>query len=97
MSTETVDVAQTSPLLVTKVEDELLNRWTDIQISFVEDPRASVLAADALIQEIADTLISALDERRSQLAAGWRDESDTETLRRALWRYRSFISVVLPK
>jgi hypothetical protein len=86
------------PLLDAEVENGFLSRWTEIQISFVEDPAQSVRAADALVQEISDALVSALQSRRGDLAATWEDgSSDTEQLRLALWQYRSFIGVILPK
>ena len=86
------------PLLTDEVESELLSRWTAIQASFVEDPRQSVRAADSLIQEIAAALASALQDRRSDLAAQWReDEGDTEQLRQTLRQYRAFVGVILPK
>lgn len=86
------------PLLTAEVQSEFLQRWSAIQISFVEDPRQSVQAADSLVQEIATTLASALQERRSALAAQWREDSDdTEQLRLALRQYRVFIGDILPR
>jgi hypothetical protein len=86
------------PLLDAEVENGFLSRWTEIQISFVEDPGQSVRAADALVQEISAALVSAFQSRRGDLAATWEDgSSDTEQLRLALWQYRSFIGVILPK
>ena len=86
-----------NPLLTAEVQNELLSRWTEVQVSFVGDPLKSVQAAEELIREITDTLAAAVEERQGQLAAGWNDESDTEGLRLALWQYRSFIGVILPK
>jgi hypothetical protein len=86
------------PLLTAEAEEGFLNRWVEIQVGFVEDPAESVRDADALIQEIADTLTTAFAARRTELAAGWQHGTpDTEELRLALRRYRSFIGVILPK
>jgi hypothetical protein len=86
-------------LLAPEAESDLLSRWTEIQISFVEDPRASVQEADALVEQIATTVLASIQERRSQLAAVWQwqhGQPDTEQLRLALRQYRSFIAAVLP-
>jgi len=86
------------PLLTTEAASDLLDRWTEIQISFVENPRASVQDADALVQQIATTLLASFQERRTLLAASWQHgQTDTEQLRLALRRYRSFVGVILPR
>ena len=86
------------PLITDEAEQGFLSRWAEIQVGFVEDPAQSVRDADALIQEIADALQSTLATRRAALAADWQHGSpDTEQLRLALRRYRSFLGVVLPK
>jgi len=88
----------TEALLSGEAEADFLRDWAQIQMSFVEDPRQAVQSADTLVQEIGASLRQAFEDRRSDLAAGWRDgTSDTEQLRLALWQYRSFISVVIPK
>lgn len=85
-------------LLSGETGEGFLRHWAEIQMSFVEDPRQAVQSADTLIQEIGATLRQAFEDRRSDLAAGWRDgTTDTEQLRQALWQYRSFISVIIPK
>ena len=84
------------PLLTAEAESDLLSRWTEIQVSFVEDPGAAVQNADTLIHEIATTLLASFEERRSELAAAWQNgQPDTEQLRLALRQYRSFVGVVL--
>jgi hypothetical protein len=86
------------PLLSAETESDLLSRWTEIQMSFVEDPLASVQSADALIAEIGAAQLASFQERRSSLAGGWQSgQPDTEELRLALREYRDFISVILPK
>lgn len=64
-----------------------------MQIGFVDDPRSSVVEADALAAEVAEAVVAALEERRTALRAAW-DEAegvDTEALRLALRDYRSFV------
>lgn len=86
------------PLITAETEEGFLNRWAEIQVGFVEDPAKSVSDADALIQEIADSLHNTLAARRADLAADWQHGTpDTEQLRLALRRYRSFLGVILPK
>ena len=85
------------PLLTVQVQSELLGQWTEIQLSFVDDPRGAVQDSEVLIAEIAATIQRAFQERSRALAAGWNVASDTEELRLALWHYRSFVDVVLPR
>lgn len=71
----------------------VLDRWKEVQIGFVDDPRSSVAEADALAAEVAEAVVAALEERRTALRAAW-DEAegvDTEVLRLALRDYRSFV------
>ena len=84
------------PLLAREAESEFLGRWTRIQLSFVEDPHRAVQDADSFIREIAAGLLRSFEDRRSELAAGWRFASDTEQLRLALRQYRVFVDVLLP-
>ena len=91
-------LTEREPLLTEEAEQEFLNRWTEVQIGFVEDPDAAVRAADALVDEIATTILQKLQARRTELAAGWRNGSpDTEDLRLTLKSYRTFIGLILPK
>lgn len=86
------------PLLSGEAEQAFLSRWAEIQAGFVEDPAQSVHDADGLIDEIAAALLSSLQARKTDLAAGWQQGSPgTEELRLALRRYRTFIGVILPK
>lgn len=86
------------PLLTPESESALLDRWTEIQVSFVEDPRGSVEDADALVEQVGAAVTASFQERRSRLASTWRDgQPDTEQLRVALQQYRSFMQVVLPR
>jgi len=67
-------------------------RWVTIQSGFVDDPRASVLAAADLVSEAISTLVSTAQERERGLRAEWdRDGVDTEGLRHTLRNYRNFL------
>ncbi|MGW9556188.1 hypothetical protein ACWGSK_16940 [Nocardiopsis sp. NPDC055551] len=71
----------------------VLDRWKEVQIGFVDDPRSSVAEADALAAEVAEAVVAALEERRTALRAAWdgAEDVDTEVLRLALRDYRSFV------
>ena len=85
------------PLVAAAAQEEFLSRWTQIQVSFLEDPPAAVEGAEALIGEISAAIRTSLEERGSALAAEGQEASDTEQLRLALRQYRAFIGVILPK
>jgi hypothetical protein len=91
------DEAQDTPLLSNEVAERLRGEWTDVQASFVDEPRTAVQRADELvafaIKQIADTFAG----ERSNLEAQWDREGDvsTEDLRVALTRYRSFFHRLL--
>ncbi|TDQ53325.1 hypothetical protein [Actinorugispora endophytica] len=76
-------------------DDRFDARWRDIQSGFVDDPRASVAAADALVGQGIERLTGRLNERRREVEAEWQKEggngNDTERLRVALREYRSLL------
>ena len=86
------------PLLDPDKQQDFLSRWSDVQVGFVDDPIGAVRDADALLSEIAAAYSSAFQARRTDLGS-WQDDEkpDTESLRLALQRYRSFLGVILPK
>ncbi|HEV2638709.1 MAG TPA: hypothetical protein VGX23_26410 [Actinocrinis sp.] len=84
-------------LLSAEAQEELLQRWTAIQVSFVDGPADSVRAADTLIRDIGTAIQNAIHERTDQLTGSWQGTADTEQLRLSLQEYRAFLSVVLPK
>ncbi|MBV9333183.1 MAG: hypothetical protein JO146_04180 [Candidatus Eremiobacteraeota bacterium] len=77
--------------------DDLRGRWADIQAEFVDDPRASVKEAHAMVAEIVNELTQRFTDERASLESQWnRDEQpDTEELRIALQRYRGFFNRLL--
>lgn len=81
-------------------DDELqsiLVRWKDIQAGFVDEPRAAVRDADALVADLLQRLAAMFASEREQLESQWAggDDVSTEDLRRGLRRYRSFFERLL--
>jgi hypothetical protein len=73
------------------------SRWSEIQTSFVDEPRSSVEQADALVAEVMQRLAQGFADERSRLEQQWDrgEDTDTEALRQALRRYRSFFDRLL--
>jgi hypothetical protein len=90
---EPADRAQ--PLLVDA--DSYSSRWQTIQAGFVDEPRRAVQEADALVAEVMRRLAEGFATERERLEHQWSGgkEVDTEDLRLALRRYRSFFDRLL--
>jgi hypothetical protein len=73
------------------------SRWSDIQASFVDEPRRSVEQADSLVAEVMQRLAQVFADERGRLEGQWDrgEDTDTEALRQALRRYRSFFDRLL--
>lgn len=73
------------------------SRWEAIQTGFVDEPRAAVEQADALVTEVMKRLSDVFADERAALEGQWgRGENvSTEDLRVALKRYRSFFERLL--
>jgi hypothetical protein len=74
----------------------LRDRWRELQLLFVDDPKAATEGADAVLGETIELLNGSLQSARADLA-GWRDnrELDTEGLRMVVRRYRTVLDRVL--
>lgn len=72
-------------------------RWDAIQTGFVDEPRAAVEQADALVGEMLKKLTDVFTAERARLEEHWSrgDNVSTEDLRVALKRYRSFFERLL--
>jgi hypothetical protein len=72
-------------------------RWEAIQTGFVDEPRAAVEQADALVSQVVTRLTEVFARERSTLEGQWTkgDNVSTEDLRIALTRYRSFFHRLL--
>jgi hypothetical protein len=72
--------------------EQLYQRWSVIQASFVDDPQGSVTAAAELVTETIGTLVASAQERERGLRGEWdREGIDTEGLRNVLRSYRRFL------
>jgi hypothetical protein len=68
--------------------------WNEIQGKFVDEPRAAVQQADALVAGVVEQITHMFASEHSTLEAQWKQGSDvsTEDLRKALQHYRSFFN-----
>ena len=91
------DTLVDEPLLPGMESERFESRWQEIQSSFVDQPRASVEQADALVADLMQRLAAGFSEERSRLEGQWDhgDDVSTEDLRVALTRYRSFFGRLL--
>jgi hypothetical protein len=85
------------PLFPEERTEGFQSRWVEIQTRFVDQPRESVQAADALVAELMQQLADGFSRVRSGLEGQWDrgDQVSTEELRVALQRYRSFFERLL--
>ncbi|MFE2708231.1 hypothetical protein ACFXI6_50095 [Streptomyces mirabilis] len=86
------------PQLLTDDEERgFRDRWQQIQTKFVDDPRATVHDADALVADVMQTLASTFTQHKKDLEVQLREGEpvDTEQMRGALRRYRSFFNRLL--
>ena len=76
---------------------ELSRRWSDIQASFVDEPRRAVELADSLVAETMQHLAQTFATTRESLEKQWDrgEKVTTEDLRVTLQRYRAFFDRLL--
>lgn len=74
-----------------------MDRDTDTQKRFVDDPRGAVHDADSLVAEVMQTLATTFADHKKGLEGQWNrgEQVDTEGLRLALRHYRSFFNRLL--
>ena len=77
--------------------DALRTQWDDVQAGFVDDPQTAVQRAHKLVTELVNELTDTFTRERSTLESQWSGggQADTEALRVALQRYRSFFNRLL--
>jgi hypothetical protein len=94
---EEEDATARRSLLPSDTTDSYRERWEAIQASFVDEPRNSVQEADRLVLEVIQELQSSFTSERETLEAQWQsgDDVETEDLRVAFQRYRSFFDRLL--
>lgn len=85
------------PLLSEDQTEGFTNRWREIQVGFVDEPRESVAQADTLVADLMQQLAASFSDERQRLEQQWDSGADvsTEDLRVALTRYRSFFDRLL--
>ncbi|KOV93597.1 hypothetical protein [Streptomyces sp. NRRL B-3648] len=88
---------ETPQLLTDDDERAFRDRWQTIQNRFVDDPREAVHEADTLVADVMQTLASTFAQHKKDLESQWGEgeKVDTEELRGALRRYRSFFNRLL--
>jgi hypothetical protein len=87
----------TTEVLFSGEGEDYRSRWRDIQAEFVDHPREAVEEADGLVSEVMQELARGFAEERRRLEAQWDqgEKAETEELRVALTRYRSFFERLL--
>ena len=95
--TPRTDDDRSTPLFDGNEADDFRHRWTDIQAGFVDEPRKAVENADALVASAMKRLAEIFAQERATLEGQWSQGNDvnTEDLRIALRRYRSFFDRLL--
>lgn len=80
------------PLLATEEAGKFRERWENIQVGFVDEPRKAVEQADQLVAQTMHRLAETFAKERENLEHQWDrgGEVSTEDLRLALRRYRTF-------
>jgi hypothetical protein len=73
------------------------SEWNNIQIGFVDEPRKAVEKADGLVANVMKRLAEVFADERKKLEGQWDrgEDVNTEDLRIALQRYRSFFDRLL--
>jgi hypothetical protein len=83
-----------APLFLPQMAQNFKERWDEVQIGFVDDPTQAVRRADELVAQVMKNLAETFAEERANLESQM-DQGDTEQLRVALRRYRSFFQRLL--
>lgn len=68
--------------------ERIREEWRQAQVSFVDDPHASVAMAAGLVADAAARLESVLRERQRAPRGGQDGKDDTEALRQLMLKYR---------
>jgi hypothetical protein len=84
-------------LFETTTLNQFKERWSEVQIGFVDEPRRAVQQADALVSDVIKRIADSFGSERAELERQWDrgDDVSTEDLRVALQRYRAFFSRLL--
>ena len=93
----TAGAGRATPLFPENEVQGFRSRWQEVQTGFVDEPRRSVEQADHLVAEVMKRLAEGFAQERGKLEQQWGrgDNINTEDLRVALQRYRSFFERLL--
>jgi hypothetical protein len=88
------NVGSLASLLNRDQSEHFRTLWNGIQGKFIDEPRAAVQQADALVSEVVEQITEMFASEHRTLEAQWNQGNDvsTEDLRQALRRYRSFFN-----
>jgi len=94
---DAVKADQPTPLFPDTESADFRRRWTELQTSFVDEPRRAVQQADELVAGVMKRLAETFARERASLEHQWDRGEDvtTEDLRIAMQRYRSFFDRLL--
>ena len=83
-------------LMSADVAQGFRDRWRDVQLRFVDDPREAAAEAQTLAEEAVDAMVSALTNHKNELGS-WQSAQagDTEQLRVVVRRYRDLLDRLL--
>jgi hypothetical protein len=86
-----------TPLFPDTDAGDFRRRWTEVQTSFVDEPRHAVQQADELVAGLMKRLAETFASERANLEHQWDRGEDvtTEDLRLVMQRYRSFFDRLL--
>lgn len=85
---------QLVPLFLPQMAQNFRSKWDEVQIGFVDDPVSAVRRADELVAQVMKNLAQTFADERAHLE-GEMNDGDTEHMRVALRRYRSFFQRLL--
>ncbi|MET9442013.1 hypothetical protein [Streptomyces sp. NPDC006610] len=92
-------VSGPEPLVPAARRDEVASRLRHAINTFADDPREALEEAEAAYDEAVAQLVSALEERRRVLRAGWQEregeQEQSDELRHALRQYRELTQRML--
>ncbi|MEU5692750.1 hypothetical protein [Actinosynnema sp. NPDC020468] len=86
-----------TPLFTEDEAGGFRDEWRSLQADFVDSPRDAVQRADELVAQVIQSLATTFAEHKRTLEGQWQegDQVETEELRLALRRYRSFFDQLL--
>jgi hypothetical protein len=92
----TVTPPELGPLFADSDAHSFRDRWRDVQLRFVDDPKAAADDAATLVDEAVDALAASLRTQKAQLAEVAEGATgDTEQLRVRIRGYRDFLDRLL--